>query len=167
MAIAVFTRQRRAGIQIRAAARRHRNGWRDGSDVEPAPDQRRFCDPDVETFLERVNPGRRAWATRQDGVSVGIAARIRVQAVPAPWPDAHRGVRAGARSGAPCAGEQPLELEQCQARHGCSPIELLEAHGFLGPRTTLVHAIHVSDGDIARLTSSRSIGAPDDRSQPR
>ena len=55
--------------------------------------------------------------------------------------------------------EQPQELAQCQAEHGCSPLELLDRHGFLGPRTTVVHAIHVSDGDIELLARSRSIVA--------
>ncbi len=32
----------------------HRGGW-DGEDLPPAPGQRRFCDPDVETFLGRVD----------------------------------------------------------------------------------------------------------------
>jgi formimidoylglutamate deiminase len=156
MAIAVAHAAQEAGIEIvLLPAAYHRNGWRDGSHVEPAPGQRRFCDPDVDTFLARVDD-LRAWATRQDGVSVGIAAHS-VRAVPAPWltcvaeyAQAHDLVRHVH------AQEQPLELEQCQAEHGCSPIELLDAHGFLGPRTTVVHAIHVSDGDIARLASSHS-----------
>ena len=33
------------------------------------------------------------------------------------------------------------------------------AHGFLGPRTTVVHAIHVNDGDVARVASSHSMVA--------
>ena len=32
----------------------HRNGW-DGGDRPPEPGQRRFCDPDVDTFLDRVD----------------------------------------------------------------------------------------------------------------
>ena len=159
MAIAVAQAAQAAGLEIvLMPAAYHRNGWRDGSDVEPAPGQRRFCDPDVDAFLERVDD-LRAWAARQDHVSVGIAAHS-VRAVPAPWltriaeyAQAHDLVRHVH------AQEQPLELEQCQAEHGCSPIELLEAHGFLGPRTTVVHAIHVSDGDVARLASNRSIVA--------
>ena len=38
----------------------HRNGW-DGGDRPPAGGQRRFCDPDVETFLARVD-ALRGWA---------------------------------------------------------------------------------------------------------
>ncbi len=57
------------------------------------------------------------------------------------------------------AQEQPRELEQCQAEHGCSPLELLEHHGFLGPKTTVVHAIHVSDHDVELLARTDSIVA--------
>ena len=43
-----------AGLQIvMLPAAYHRNGW-DGEDLPPLAGQRRFCDPDVETFLERV-----------------------------------------------------------------------------------------------------------------
>ncbi|MGZ4351673.1 MAG: amidohydrolase family protein, partial [Solirubrobacteraceae bacterium] len=41
--------------------------------------------------------------------------------------------------------------------HGCSPIELLDRTGFLGPRTSVIHAIHVSERDIALLAQSESI----------
>ena len=120
----------------------HRNGW-DGGDLAPEPGQRRFCDPDVETFLARVD-ALRAWADGRPGVSVGIAAHS-VRAVPAGWleaiarhADTHELVRHVH------ASEQRRELEQCQAEHGCSPIELLAASGFLGPRTSVIHGIHVS-----------------------
>jgi cytosine/adenosine deaminase-related metal-dependent hydrolase len=52
------------------------------------------------------------------------------------------------------AAEQPRELEECRAEHGCSPIELLERTGFLGPLCSVVHGIHVSARDIALLAAS-------------
>jgi formimidoylglutamate deiminase len=55
------------------------------------------------------------------------------------------------------ASEQRRELDECEAEHGCSPIELLHRTGFLGPRTSVIHAIHVSPADVARLAESRSI----------
>jgi formimidoylglutamate deiminase len=159
MAIAVAEAAQEAGIEIvLLPAAYHRNGWRDGTDVPPESGQRRFCDPEVETFLGRVDT-LRAWAERREGVSVGIAAHS-VRAVPAPWLEAI--AQYAERHGLVRhvhAHEQPRELEQCQAEHGCSPLELLDRHGFLGPRTTIVHAIHVSDADVQLLSRTRSIVA--------
>jgi formimidoylglutamate deiminase len=133
----------------------HRNGW-DGGDRPLTGGQRRFGDPDVATFLDRVD-ALRAWAADRDGVEVGVAAHS-VRAVPADWleaiaahADAHGLVRHVH------AHEQPRELDECRAEHGCSPIELLHRTGFLGPTTSVVHAIHVEAGDIARLAESGSI----------
>ena len=55
------------------------------------------------------------------------------------------------------ASEQPRELEECRAEHGCSPIELLARTGFLSPTTTVVHATHVSDADVALLAETQTI----------
>jgi formimidoylglutamate deiminase len=158
MAIAVAEAAVEAGIEIvLLPAAYHRNGWRDGADVPPESGQQRFCDPDVDAFLARVD-ALREWAAGagRDGVRVGIAAHS-VRAVPASWlsaialySDRHGLVRHVH------AHEQPRELEQCQAEHGCSPLELLDRHGFLGPRTT---AIHVSDADVDLLARTRSIVA--------
>ncbi|MEV7629120.1 formimidoylglutamate deiminase [Actinoplanes sp. NPDC089786] len=47
--------------------------------------------------------------------------------------------------------EQRAENEQCQAVHGCTPTELVRRHGILGPATTVVHATHLTEADIAAL----------------
>ena len=158
LAIAVAQGALSAGLPIvLLPAAYNRNGW-DGGDRPPVGGQRRFCDPDAETFLERVD-ALRAWAAGTDGVDVGIAAHS-VRAVPAAWleaiaryADEHGLVRHVH------AHEQRRELDECQAEHGCTPIELLERTGFLGPRTTVVHGIHVSDGDVERLARSGSVVA--------
>ena len=113
----------------------------------------RFRDATVREFLERVD------ALRATGLMVGIAAHS-VRAVPAAWleaiaayADEHGLVRHIH------AHEQPRELEECRAEHGCSPIELLDRTGFLGERTTVVHAIHVSARDVDLLAESRTIVA--------
>ncbi|HEY5427594.1 MAG TPA: amidohydrolase family protein, partial [Solirubrobacteraceae bacterium] len=116
---------------------------RGGPGRPPTEGQRRFCDPDVETFLARVD-GLREWASARAGVSVGVAAHS-VRAVPADWLQAIAGY--ADRHGLVRhvhASEQQRELAECQQEHGCSPIELLERTGFLGPRTSVIHAIHVS-----------------------
>jgi formimidoylglutamate deiminase len=136
----------------------HRAGFARGRDLPPTEGQRRFCDPDVDTFLARADD-LRSWAADhgQGRVHVAVAAHS-VRAVPASWlreiaayADRHELVRHIH------AAEQRLELAQCEAEYGCSPIELLDRTGFLGPRTSVVHAIHVSDDDIDRLAQSDSI----------
>jgi formimidoylglutamate deiminase len=97
------------------------------------PGQRRFCDPDVDTFLARVAE-----------LGHGVAAHS-VRAVPADWLEA---IAAYSESAGVVrhvhAAEQPRELEECRAEHGCSPIELLDRTGFLGPLCSVVHGIVVS-----------------------
>jgi formimidoylglutamate deiminase len=157
MAIALAEAAREAGLEITLLpAAYHRAGWADGADIPPSEGQRRFCDPTVEAYLERVD-GLRAWAASRTGVFVGVAAHS-VRAVDAAWlteiaayADRHGLVRHVH------AAEQRRELAECEAEHGCSPIELLHRTGFLGPRTSVVHAIHVSDADVGRLAESNSI----------
>lgn len=132
----------------------HRGGW-DGRDLPPAEGQRRFCDPDVDTFLGRVDD-LRSWASGRAGVGVGVAAHS-VRAVPASWleaiaayADRHELVRHVH------AHEQRRELAECRAEHGCSPIELLARTGFLGSRASIVHGIHVDERDVELLAGSRT-----------
>jgi formimidoylglutamate deiminase len=150
MALAVAQAARAAGLPIvLLPAAYHRNGW-DGKDVAPLPGQRRFCDDEVESFLERVDR-LRVWAEPVDGVSVGVAAHS-VRAVPASWLGAI--AQYSERHGLVRhvhAHEQQREVEQCFAEHGCSPIALLERTGFLGPRTAVIHGIHVSGEDVEVL----------------
>ena len=156
LAIAVAEAGVAAGLTVvMLPAAYHRAGW-DGDHLEPDPGQRRFCDPSVEEFLARVD-GLRSWADGRPRVRVGVAAHS-VRAVPGQWltaiaryADEHGLVRHVH------AAEQRRELEECQAEHGCSPIELLERTGFLGERSSVVHAIHVSAQDIEFLARSRTI----------
>jgi formimidoylglutamate deiminase len=156
MAIAVAEAALAAGLRIvLLPAAYHRNGW-DGGDRPAEPGQRRFCDPDVETYLRRVDD-LRAWASARDGVTVGLAAHS-VRAVPAAWLEA---IAAHGREHDLVlhvhAHEQVRELRECDAEHGCTPIELLARTGFLGERTSVIHGIHVSDADIDLLARSGSI----------
>jgi formimidoylglutamate deiminase len=154
MALAVAEAAVEAGLEIvLLPAAYHRGGWADGSDLPPAAGQRRFCDPDVSVFLERVD-ALRAWAASVPGVEVGIAAHS-VRAVPRGWLEAiasyseSHGVVRHVH-----ASEQRRELAECRAEHGCSPIELLSDTGFLGPRASVVHGIHVSAEDVAVMSRS-------------
>jgi formimidoylglutamate deiminase len=158
MAIAVAEAAREAGLRIvLLPAAYHRNGW-DGADRPPSGPQRRFCDRDVETFLARVDE-LRAWAAARPEVDVGLAAHS-VRAVPASWlrPMAEYAQARGMVRHIH-AHEQVRELEECRAEHGLTPVGLLEVHGFLGPTTTIVHGIHVSQADVRSLARSGSIVA--------
>jgi formiminoglutamate deiminase len=52
--------------------------------------------------------------------------------------------------------EQPLENAECLAAFGASPAEVLYEAGALGPRSTVVHATHLTAGDVDLLGGSRS-----------
>src|SRR3954447_6829915 len=83
MAIALAEAAVESGLEmVLLPAAYHRAGWA-GGDLRPTPGQRRFCDPDAETFLARVDALRR-WAQGRPGVSVGVAAHS-VRAVPRSW----------------------------------------------------------------------------------
>jgi formimidoylglutamate deiminase len=153
MAVAVAEAALAVGLPIvMLPAAYHRNGW-DGGDRPPHSGQRRFCDPDVDAFLGRVDD-LRAWARGHDGVQVGIAAHS-VRAVPASWLRAiaeyseRHGIVRHVH-----AHEQRRELVECQAEHGMSPIALLGEAGFLGTRASVIHGIHVSAADVTRLAAS-------------
>jgi formimidoylglutamate deiminase len=111
----------------------------------PEEGQRRFCDDSVEAYLERVE------TLRATGAPVGVASHS-VRAVPESWLRAiadyshthHLPLHIH-------ADEQLAEIEQCQAAHGCTPIELLDRCGALSPLTTIVHATHASPAEIALL----------------
>src|SRR5204863_8690229 len=156
LAIAVAEAAVAAGIVIVVLPAAYaRAGW-DGADLEPQGAQRRFSDPHVEAFLERVERFR-DWASARPLVEVGVAAHS-VRAVPAGWLEriaAYADERGLVRH--VHASEQRREVEECRAEHGCSPLELLERTGFLAPSASVVHVIHVDDADVGLLSRSGAI----------
>jgi formimidoylglutamate deiminase len=153
MAIALAEAAVASGLEIVLLPAAYQRG---GFGRPPDEGQRRFCDPDVETFLARLD-ALRVWADRREGVHVGVAVHS-VRAVSADWIEAVAAY--SEREGLVRhvhASEQRRELAECEAEHGCSPIELLDRCGFLGPRASVVHAIHVSDHDVELLAASGSI----------
>ncbi len=153
MAIALAEAAQSVGLEIALLPAAYN---RAGPGLPPSQGQLRFCDPDVDTFLERVDE-LRSWASARERVGVGVAVHS-VRAVPASWIQAvaayaerHELVRHVH------ASEQRRELAECLDEHGCTPIELLERCGFLGPRASVIHGIHVSERDIALLASSGTI----------
>jgi len=153
MAVALAEAARAQGLEIVLLPAAYN---RAGPGVLPTMGQLRFCDPDVDAFLTRVDD-LRGWAARRDGVRVGVAVHS-VRAVPASWieevgryADRHQLVRHVH------ACEQRRELAECFEEHGCTPIELLERCGYLGPLTSIVHGIHVTDHDIDLIARAGAI----------
>jgi formiminoglutamate deiminase len=54
--------------------------------------------------------------------------------------------------------EQPRENEECLAAYGVTPTRLLHDEGLLGPGTTVVHATHLTDEDVALLGETGTHG---------
>ncbi|HET7127901.1 MAG TPA: amidohydrolase family protein [Gaiellaceae bacterium] len=108
----------------------------------------RFRQESVADYLGQVE------ALRARGIRVGIAPHS-VRACP---PDALRELGAYAIAhDLPLhihADEQPREIEECMAETGLRPIELLEATGCLGPRTTVVHATHADGHELDLLAAA-------------
>jgi formiminoglutamate deiminase len=52
--------------------------------------------------------------------------------------------------------EQRAENEACLAAYGATPTRLLHDAGLLGPGTTVVHATHLTDDDVALLGATRT-----------
>jgi formimidoylglutamate deiminase len=102
----------------------------------------------VREYLDQVEELQEA------GVRVGIAPHS-VRACPAAWFE-ELGEYAR-RNKLPLhvhADEQPREIEECLAEHGCRPIELLARTGCLGERTTVVHATHADGSELDLLAST-------------
>lgn len=121
----------------------------DGAPLAEGP-QQRFGDGTGAAWADRVDQLRRD-VEPQPGVIIGAAIHS-VRAVPpsemaavVEWSNAHD---------APLhvhSSEQTAEVDECLAAHGRTPTALLRDNGVLGPRTTAVHATHLSDQDIADM----------------
>jgi formimidoylglutamate deiminase len=88
---------------------------------------------------------------RSETSRVGLAPHS-VRACPREWLEEIG--RYAAAEGLPLhihADEQPREIEECIAEHGCRPIELLERTGCLGPHVTVVHATHADGAELDLL----------------
>lgn len=110
----------------------------------------RFRDASLEVFSKRVD-ALREWASGRPLVEVGVAAHS-VRTVPRDWLGGL--AEYAGLNGLPLhvhAGEQPAEIEACTAEHGLRPVELLAGEGFLGPRTTVVHATHADENELDLL----------------
>jgi formiminoglutamate deiminase len=101
--------------------------------------------------------GAAAWAARAGGLHDTATVRVAagIHSVRAVDPAGMALVAAWARDrDAPLhlhLSEQRAENQACLAATGRTPAALADAAGVLGPRTTAVHATHLTGDDIARL----------------
>jgi formimidoylglutamate deiminase len=101
----------------------------------------------VAAYLEELE------SLRASGIPVGVAPHS-VRACPRDWLEALG--RYADREGLPLhvhADEQPREIDECLAEHGCRPIELLARSGCLTERSTVVHATHADGAELDLLAS--------------
>ncbi|MEZ0093426.1 formimidoylglutamate deiminase [Streptacidiphilus sp. EB129] len=118
----------------------------------PNRHQQRFSDGDATAWADRVSALR-----PREHARIGAAVHS-VRAVPAD----QIGTVAGWASErkAPLhvhLSEQTAENDACLAAHGLTPTQLLHQHGALGPRTSAVHATHLTDTDIKLLSSTSTV----------
>lgn len=109
--------------------------------------QLRFGDGDADAWAARAT-GRVAQPHVRHGAAVHS-----VRAVPAD----QLGTVVAAAQDSPLhvhLSEQPAENEACRAHYGASPTAVLADAGVLGPRTTAVHATHLTDADVRSLAGS-------------
>lgn len=122
---------------------------------EALPEQRRFCDPDVDAVLRDVETLRARYRDAPD-VRVGIAPHS-VRAVPKEWIGelaAH--ARAHDLPFHMHVAEQPAEIDACLAETGKRPVELLADLGALGPRFVAVHATHLAPHEAELLGHAKA-----------
>ena len=144
LGIALIDAAREEGIRITLIDACYLRGGLDGRPLEP--EQQTFSDGDADSWARRVGELKEA-----DGVRIGAA----IHSVRAVDPESMRIVATWAREHkAPLhihLAEQPAEVEECLRVEGCTPVELLQREGILGPDLIAVHAIHVNARDITML----------------
>ncbi|MFY9917255.1 MAG: formimidoylglutamate deiminase, partial [Mycobacterium sp.] len=141
-----------AGIRLTLLDTCYLRAGLDGAPLAEGP-QRRFGDGTATAWAERVD-GLRSEVEAEPQLIVGAAIHS-VRAVPpaematvVEWAGTHD---------APLhvhSSEQTAEVDECVAVHNCTPTALMRDNGVLGPRTTAVHATHMTQQDIADMDST-------------
>ncbi|CAN5407898.1 formimidoylglutamate deiminase [soil metagenome] len=149
MAHALIAAARDAGLRITLLDTCYLSAGVDGSPLAEGP-QLRFGDGTGVRWAQRTETLHQHYRDARD-VVIGAALHS-VRGVPVE----HMGavVDWAAAHDAPLhvhSSEQIAEVDQCLAVHGCTPTALMRDHGVLGPRTTAVHATHLTDADIGDL----------------
>ena len=158
-----------AGVRLTLLDTCYLSSGVDGAPLAAGP-QQRFGDGSGDAWAERVEAlHRQVGALGGQQVIVGAALHsvrgVPLEHMPAvvEWAEGH---------GAPLhvhSSEQTAEIDQCLAVHGATPTALLRDAGVLGPRTTAVHATHLTDEDLSDLDSHghRGVFLSHHRARPR
>jgi formiminoglutamate deiminase len=130
----------------------------DGSPEPLAGPQLRFGDGDADRWAKRVYA---LGADRHGMLAAHARLGVAIHSVRAVPPgQMHPVIACSHAYGAPLhahLSEQIAENQACLAAHGATPTGLLDRVGALGPRTTVVHATHLTGGDIEMLGGSRTV----------
>jgi formimidoylglutamate deiminase len=128
---------------------------RSGFRTDPNPLQARFIEPDVARFISDTESLISAYKDSSE-VWIGVAPHS-VRAVPL------ESLKLIAEYASEVelplhmhVAEQPAEIEACRQEYNKTPVELLSSEGILSKRFTAVHAVHVSEAEIAMLGRSGS-----------
>lgn len=125
---------------------------RAGFELPPNPGQRRFYES-CDEFLSAAN-SLAAYVADRPTVSMGVAPHsIRATSLPdieriATWAD---------ENDKPIhlhMAEQTAELTACVREHEMTPVALMAERGLLSRRVTLVHAIHITDEEVAAIAKA-------------
>jgi len=160
MGLALIEAAAQAGLRITLLDTCYLRGGlaADGSPIALSGAQERFSDGDGARWAERA--GELGW---DEHGMLGAHARagVAIHSVRAVPPDQMQPVVAWSHAfGAPLhahLSEQPAENAACLAAYGVTPARLLDQAGALGPRSTVVHATHLTSGDIGMLGGSRTV----------
>ncbi|MGH8794583.1 MAG: formimidoylglutamate deiminase, partial [Stackebrandtia sp.] len=152
MGLALAHAARQAGVELVLLDTCYLQADVDGTPL--AGPQRRFGDGSVDAWAARLE---RLGAAHDGPPRLGAA----IHSVRGCPPQAMRDVADWARErDAPLhlhLSEQVRENEACLAVHGRTPAQLCADVGVLGPRTTAVHATHLTDADVALLGGTSTI----------
>ncbi len=150
LADAVIEAAKKEGLRVALLRVAYHRG---GPGRAAEPDQRRFCDPDVDAVLRDVDALRTRYANDPD-VRIGVAPHS-VRAVPPAWlPELAAYARTHDLPFHMHVAEQEREVLECVAETGKRPVELLADLGVLGRRFVAVHATALLPHE-ARLLGER------------
>ena len=113
------------------------------------PVQQRFSDGSVDAWLQRTEALDHlgdVWDHAEGAAAIHSVRAVR--------PSAFEQVRQKGGLLHVHLSEQPAENEACLAAHGVTPTRLLADHGLLSAGLTAVHAVHLTDDDVALLGGS-------------